>query len=314
MNILPIILAVAVSGFSFGRQPAPSGNEWQSPQELSLNKEYPHAWFFSFTDEESARKVLPENSSLWQSLDGDWKFNWAPTPEERPVDFHLENYDDSAWDDIPVPSNWNIIGLQEDGSQKYGTPIYVNMNVPFYHENKDGDWRLGVMRTPPENWTTFKCRNEVGSYRRTFTVPEEWEGDRIYVNFYGVDSFFYLWINGEYVGFAKNSRNLAQFDISAFLKEGENMIAVEVYRHSDASNLEVQDMFRLPGIFRSVGLEAKPAECVRDIRVTPSMNSLNVEAEIIGKASSIDYSLYENRLYSDENTLVAEFPGQDACC
>ena len=305
---------MAVSGFSFGRQAAPAGDEWQSPSQLSLNKEYPHAWFFSFTDRESARKVLPENSSLWKSLDGNWKFNWVPSPEVRPLNFYEENFDDSAWDDIEVPSNWNVYGLQKNGAQKYGTPIYVNVNVPFYHETVVGDWQLGVMRTPPEDWTTFKCRNEVGPYRRSFTVPDDWKGNKVYINFYGVDSFFYLWINGLYVGFSKNSRNLAQFDISEYLKAGENLLAVEVYRFSDASNLEAQDMFRLPGIFRTVALESKPAECVRDIRVTPTLKSLRVDAEIVGEASTVDYFLYENELYSDRNTLVAEFPAREASC
>ena len=125
-----ILILLAVNGFAFGKQNAPDGGEWQSPQRLSLNKEYPHAWFFSFSDEESARKVLPENSALWMSLNGEWKFNWAPDPDSRPADFYRTDFDDSGWDMIPVPSNWNIVGLGRDGSQKYGTPIYVNVNVP----------------------------------------------------------------------------------------------------------------------------------------------------------------------------------------
>ena len=311
-----LILAAILSGFAYGRQEAPKGDEWQSPQQLALNKEAPHAWFFSFGDVESARKVLPENSSLWMSLDGEWKFNWAPTPDERPVDFYLPGYDVSSWDAIQVPSNWNIVGIGQDGSQKYGTPIYVNVNVPWWKEIKPGDWKLGVMRTPPENWTMFKARNEVGSYRRTFKVPEGWGDKRVLINFDGVDSFFYLWINGKYVGFSKNSRNLAQFDITEFVQAGENTVAVEVYRNSDASNLEAQDMFRLPGIFRTVALEAKPKVSVRDIRVTPTVKSLRIAAEITGaaKGQTVDYRLYEDVLYSDDNSLVAEFKGQSPDC
>ena len=321
-----LVLAVAIlSGFSFGDRVSPSGNEWQSPRELSLNKELPHAWFFSFTDVESARKVLPENSSLWMSLNGDWKFNWAPDPDSRPVDFYKNDFDDSSWDLIPVPSNWNVVGIGKDGSQKYGMPLYVNIGVPWFTELKPGDWRLGVMREPPEDWMTFKARNEVGSYRRSFEVPKGWDGKRIFINFDGVDSFFYLWINGKYVGFSKNSRNLAQFDITDYLVSGSNTLAVEVYRHSDGGNLEAQDMFRLPGIFRTVALEAKPEVSVRDIRVTPSMTSLKVDASVLDLSSSvpersrraglsITYRLYENVLYSDENTLVAEFPAQKESC
>ena len=318
MNILSIIIAAAtvLSGFAYGRQEAPKGDEWQSPGKLGLNKEAPHAWFFSFSDIESARKVLPENSSLWRSLDGNWKFNWAPDPDNRPADFYKSDYDDSSWAEIPVPSNWNIVGLGEDGSQKYGTPIYVNVNVPWWKEVKPGDWKLGVMRTPPEDWTMFKTRNEVGSYRRTFEVPEDWDGKRIFIDFDGVDSFFYLWINGKYVGFSKNSRNLAQFDITEYVVKGANVLAVEVYRNSDGSNLEAQDMFRLPGIFRSVALEAKPQVSVRNIKVTPSMTSLKIDAEVSSAVQGmyIDYQLFENELYSDENKPVSKYPRQVACC
>lgn len=314
--MLVILLSILLSGFSFGDRTAPSGDEWQSPEQLSLNKEVPHAWFFSFTDVDSARKVLPEHSGLWMSLDGTWRFHWAPDPESRPQDFYKEDFDDKAWDEIPVPSNWNIVGIGHDGSQRYGTPIYVNVNVPWWKEIKPDDWRKGVMRTPPENWTMYKARNEVGSYRRNFELPAGWEGKRIYINFDGVDSFFYLWINGRYVGFSKNSRNLAQFDITRFLHEGSNSVAVEVYRNSDAGNLEAQDMFRLPGIFRTVALEAKPQTTIRDLRVTPSMTSLHIDAEMLGSAEgcTVSWKLYENKLYSDENSLVAEFPGQAAAC
>ena len=316
MKILALLLSMVLAGFNFGHENAPKGTEWQSPEELSLNKELPHAWFFSFEDIESARRVLPENSSLWQSLDGTWRFHWAPDPDHRPDGFQEPSFDDAAWDEIPVPSNWNIVGIGKDGSQRYGTPIYVNVNVPWWKEIKPDDWRLGVMRTPPEDWTMFKARNEVGSYRRTFTVPVDWKGKRIFIDFDGVDSFFYLWINGHYVGFSKNSRNLAQFDISEYIIEGTNTVAVEVYRNSDASNLEAQDMFRLPGIFRSVALEARPQVYVRDVRVTPTMTSLHVATEITDAApgQTLTYRLYENTLYSDDNTLVASFPDQAPLC
>lgn len=314
--MLVLLLSLMLSGFTFGDRTAPDGGEWQSPERLSLNKELPHAWFFSFTDLVSARKVLPEASSLWRSLDGTWRFHWAPDPASRPEDFYRTDFDDSAWDEIPVPSNWNVAGIGADGSQRYGTPIYVNVNVPWWKEIKPDDWRLGVMRTPPENWTLYKARNEVGSYRRSFELPAGWEGKRIYINFDGVDSFFYLWINGRYVGFSKNSRNLAQFDITRFLQAGSNTVAVEVYRNSDAGNLEAQDMFRLPGIFRTVALEAKPAVTIRDLRVTPSRTGLHVEADILGEArgATLCWRLYAHPLYSDENTLVAEYPGQAPVC
>ena len=309
-----------LGGYFYQQQEAPTGWEWQSPDSVAVNKLQPHAWFFSFRNIEEARKVLPENSSYWKSLDGMWKFHWAPNPDERPKDFFRTDYDVSKWDDIKVPMSWNMAGLQRDGKNKYGDPLYSNQRVIFQHSWQPmNDWKGGVMRTPPKNWMTYRNRNEVGSYRRTFTVPADWKGQEIYLNFDGVDSFFYLYINGKYVGFSKNSRNLAEFNITPYLnKEGEeNTVAVEVYRHSDGSFLESQDMFRLPGIFRTVALTAKPQVQVRDFKAIPDLDEtysnakLHITAQLQNlskkaiKGYTIQYSLYANRLYSDENTLLS---------
>lgn len=309
-----------LGGYFYQQQTAPTGWEWQSPDSVAVNKLQPHAWFFSFRNIDEARKVLPENSSYWKSLDGMWKFHWAPNPDERPKDFFRTDYDVSKWDDIKVPMNWNMAGLQRDGKNKYGDPLYSNQRVIFQHSWQPmNDWKGGVMRTPPKDWMTYRNRNEVGSYRRTFSVPADWKGQEIYLNFDGVDSFFYLYINGKYVGFSKNSRNLAEFNITPYLnKEGkENTVAVEVYRHSDGSFLESQDMFRLPGIFRTVALTAKPQVQVRDFKAIPDLDEtysnakLHITAQLQNlskkaiKGYTIQYSLYANRLYSDENTLLS---------
>ena len=257
-----------LDGFLYSNESAPVGDEWQSPQKLSLNKEQPRAYLFSFSDVKEALQVLPQGSTYYQSLDGIWKFHWVATPEDRPKTFYEPSFDVSAWDNIRVPGCWNVQGLQRDGSMKYGVPIYVNQPVIFYHEIKEGDWKEGVMRKPKDQrWTTYKYPNEVGSYRRNFTIPASWNGRHVYINFDGVDSFFYLWINGQYVGFSKNSRNTARFDITQHLKPGQNTLAVEVYRSSDGSFLEAQDMFRLPGIFRSTYLTAMPEVQIQDLAV-----------------------------------------------
>ena len=309
-----------LGGYFYQQQEAPTGWEWQSPDSVAVNKLQPHAWFFSFRNIDEARKVLPENSSYWKSLDGMWKFHWAPNPDERPKDFFRTDYDVSKWNDITVPMSWNMAGLQRDGKNKYGDPLYSNQRVIFQHSWQPmNDWKGGVMRTPPKDWMTYRNRNEVGSYRRTFSVPADWKGQEIYLNFDGVDSFFYLYINGKYVGFSKNSRNLAEFNITPYLnKEGEeNTVAVEVYRHSDGSFLESQDMFRLPGIFRTVALTAKPQVQVRDFKAIPDLDEtysnakLHITAQLQNlskkaiKGYTIQYSLYANRLYSDENTLLS---------
>ena len=313
---LGVISANGFDGYKYSSEKAPTGKEWESPQAIALNKEKPKAWFFSFANKESARKVLPEHSEYWKSLNGAWKFNWVKNPDERPVSFYETNYDVSGWDDIDVPSNWNVYGIQKNGALKYGVPIYVNQPVIFQHKVAVDDWRGGVMRTPPTHWTTYEHRNEVGSYRRDFDIPQDWDGQEVFISFDGVDSFFYLWINGEYVGFSKNSRNTANFNITKYLRKGNNVVAAEVYRNSDGSFLEAQDMFRLPGIFRTVALYAKPKTHIKDLQVFPNLDSnyedgtITVKADVRNldkkkaKGYKLVYSLYENELYSDNNTFT----------
>jgi len=306
-----------LAGFAYGNPAAPTGDEWQSPENLSLNKEYPRAYFFSFNNEKQATQVLPEYSPYWQSLNGQWRFHWCKTPDQRPKDFYKTDYDTSKWDAIPVPSNWNVYGIQKDGSLKYGLPIYVNQPVIFYHERKVDDWRKGVMRTPPTDWTTYEYRNEVGSYVREFEVPNNWDGREIFIDFDGVDSFFYLWINGKYVGFSKNSRNVASFDITPYLQKGKNKVAVEVYRNSDGSFLESQDMFRLPGIFRTVALRATPKVQIFNLNILTDTDyktwDLQVKAEVRNLTNqpvegySLRYAVYPAKhLYKDEVTETPE--------
>lgn len=309
--ILPGIAALlpATAALAAVTAPAsPAGNEWESPGLLSLGKLPPRADFIPFAPGD-APGVLPENSSRVISLDGIWRFNWCRTPQERPAAFFAPDFDDSAWETIAVPSCWNVAGIGENGTLRYGRPIYVNQPVIFQHKVVPGDWRGGVMRTPPESWTTFADRNEVGSYRRDFTIPAEWDGSRIVIDFTGVDSFFYLWINGQYVGFSKNSRNAARFDITPFVHPGKNSVAVEVYRSSDGSFLEAQDMFRLPGIFRSVYVYSTPETYLADIvarpQLTPGAASLNVETTIANasrkktKGMILDLTLFPVALYTD---------------
>ena len=304
-----------LQGFLYKPASSPDGTEWQSPEKLSLGKLQPRAHIFPFADADAARSVLPEGSKYFQSLDGTWKFHWSTNPDQRPKGFADASYDVSGWDDIKVPGCWNVQGLGKHGEMKYGVPIYVNQPVIFYHEVKKDDWREGVMREPKDQrWTTYKYRNEVGSYRRNFNVPADWKGRQVILNFDGVDSFFYLWVNGRYVGFSKNSRNTARFDITNYLKEGgENSLAVEVYRNSDGSFLEAQDMFRLPGIFRSTYLTAFPQVQIADLAVRTTqlgkeeavilvdrkVNNLSKKTQ---KGLTMTYTIYPVLLYSDETS------------
>lgn len=306
-----------LGGFVYDRTvTTPKGDEWDNPVKVALNKERPRAWFFSFADERSAQNVLPEASGYWRSLDGEWRFNWVPTPDQRPKDFYKTDYDVSGWDKVQVPMNWNVAGIQKDGTLKYGKPIYSNQRVIFHHELAVGDWKKGVMREPRKDWLTYLHRNEVGSYRRNFTVPAEWNGREVYINFDGVDSFFYLYVNGKYIGFSKNSRNLAAFNITPYLVKGDNTVAVEVYRNSDGSFLESQDMFRLPGIFRSVSITAKPKVQVRDVVAIPDFDadfqkaSLRIKTSVANLSSkdvkqlNVSYKLFEKELYGEATRAV----------
>ena len=309
-----------LEGFYYGDAAAPTGNEWDPARDadcvrnLALNKEQPHATFYPFDSAENALKIFPAaDSKFWKSLDGNWKFRWAKTPDARPVGFFAPDFDVSAWDEIPVPSNWNVVGISRKGNghHKYGLPIYVNQPVIFEHEVKVGDWKKGVMREPRDKRrTTYEYRNEVGSYRRDFVVPADWNGKEIFLNFDGVDSFFYLWVNGKYIGFSKNSRDPACFDITRFVAPGEKAtIAVEVYRNSDGSFLESQDMFRLPGIFRTVSMYATPKIFMRDIFIKASADGvMKIETELANRSGNAErispnaklrFSLYENALYGD---------------
>lgn len=238
---------------------APLPPEIEDPQVLGINKQPWHATLMPYANTGEALAANRRASSFACSLNGNWKFNWVPRPEQRPVDFYRTDFDDSAWKTIPVPSNWQMQG--------YGTPVYSNVSYII-----KADWPR-VMSEPPRDWTAYDARNPVGSYRRNFEVPANWNGRRTFVTFDGVDSCMYLWINGQKVGFSSNSRNPAEFDITPYLKTGSNSMAVEVYRFSAGTYIEDQDMWRLSGIFRNVTLWSAPAVHLRDFRVTTDLDA-----------------------------------------
>lgn len=232
--------------------------DWENPQNLSQGREDSRAFFVPFANRDEALKGRREDSSLVMLLNGNWKFNWAPAPDKRPADFYKPGFDVSSWADIDVPSCWQMRG--------YGTPIYSNQSYVFPR-----DWPRVMSEPQNEKEQQYTCPktepNAVGSYRRDFDLPADWNGRRVFVRFDGVDSFFYLFINGEKVGFSKDSRTAAVFDITKYVHPGKNVIAAEVYRFSDGSYLECQDMWRLSGIFRDVYLYTTPQVMVRDFFV-----------------------------------------------
>ena len=261
-----IFSALAVAGAATFAA-LPDGGEWQDNQRLSFGCEPQRAAFSSFDTEREALKILPEASSRQISLDSDkeWRFHWSPDPLQRPIGFQDPAYDVSGWEVIKVPCSWQAFGANGRGG--WGTPLYTNIRYPFKTDVPGGSY---VMGEPPKDFTNYGARNPVGCYRRDFKVPRGWlaEGRDVFLKFDGVDSFFYLWVNGEYVGFFKDSRSPSEFNVTKFLKEGSNTVALEVYRYSDGSYLEDQDMFRLSGIFRRTWLVSRPVNRIYDFYAT----------------------------------------------
>ena len=227
--------------------------EWDDPSVIQVNTEPVRVSFIPFPDRATALENIdyPQNSSRYQSLSGLWSFHWSASPKERPVDFYKADYSDSDWARISVPSNWQMEG--------FGVPIYTNIRYPFDKEEF----------LAPHGW------NPVGSYRRHFELPLSWmETDGpVFLHFEGVESAFYVWINGNFVGYSQGSRTPAEFDISKYLQKGANLIAVEVYRWSDASYLEDQDFWRLSGIFRDVYLWKSQATRLANFQVFADYDS-----------------------------------------
>ena len=263
---LAAVIAAGLVGQAMAEELTIDGGEWQDLSRMSLGREETRAGFAPFESEEAALAILPWKSTRQLSLDSDtaWKFKWSKDPDSRPKGFQSPSYDVSGWETIKVPCSWQAYGANGKGG--WGTALYTNVRYPFAKNPPR------VMDEPPRDFTNFGARNPVGSYRRDFEVPEDWKGDRVFLKLDGVDSFYYLWVNGKYVGFTKDSRCAAEYDITSFLNPGKNTLALEVYRYSDGSYLEDQDMFRLSGIFRSTWLVRRPALRIRDffVRAKPA--------------------------------------------
>ena len=242
------------------RKPKFTAPKWEDETIFGENKERAVATYMPYESEAAmladaeyyATPWTEPVNSRYQSLNGNWKFNLVSEPSQRPLTFFENGFDDSKWDEIPVPSNWEMHG--------YDKPIYCNVEYP--HAN-----------TPPfikarpyynDNGKNYGI-NPVGSYTHTFTVPEEWDGQRTMIHFGGIYSAAFVWLNGEYVGYTQGANNVAEFDITPYINKGkQNRLAVQVFRWSDGSYLECQDMFRMSGIFRDVYVYNIPTVSVRD--------------------------------------------------
>lgn len=257
-----------------------SDNDWENERVFAVNKEEGRSTFVPFAsvdemkrDPSYTRPWERNRSSRYVLLNGEWKFNWVKQPSERPLEFYRSDYDVSGWKEIPVPSNWEMLG--------YGTPIYTNITYP-------------IRNNPPfiqgqKGYTVLKEPNAVGSYRREFTLPVDWKEKEIFIHFDGVYSAMYLWINGQKVGYSQGANNDAEFNITRYVKPGQNSVAVEVYRWSDGSYLEDQDMFRLSGIHRDIYLVAAPKLRLRDLHLTSEISHSLDKADLCVKAEVMNY-------------------------
>ncbi len=275
-------------------------NDWENPQLVAINRLPMHASGVPYPDEDLALQRDPWQSPWVLSLDGDWQFHLAPNPDSTPEGFFEENFDASAWDRIEVPGNWTVQG--------YDKPIYCNVKMP-------------IPNTPPY---VPQDDNPTGLYRCTFDLPQSWQGRRVILHFGAVESFFYVWVNGQKVGLSKDSRLPAEFDITECLHPGTNSVVTEVIRWSDSSFLEDQDHWRMAGMFRSVWVYSVPEYFLADVFAQPELDDdykdgmLQVIARIGGEIHKAGGCRVEMQLFDQqgkpffEQYVSEEFQADDS--
>ena len=252
-------------------------HDWENHHVLQINREPARAAFIPYGAVKGDRSF---------SLNGTWKFHWSPTPDGKIKDFYRTDFEDKGWKDFPVPANWEVNG--------YGTPIYASAGYTFKIDPPR------VMGTPKEKYTAYVERNPTGQYRRSFTLPSGWESEgQTFLRFDGVMSAFYVWINGQKVGYSQGSMEASEFNITPYLKAGTNQIAVEVYRYSDGSYLEDQDFWRFGGIHRDITLFHTPDVRLRDyaVRTLPDADyqdftlQIDPQFSVFGKERGTGYQI-----------------------
>lgn len=270
--------------------------EWNNnPEIFQVNRLEAHAALMPFSTVEEAIKGKIETSQFYKTLNGNWRFSFAENPEKRVKNFYQRDYDCTNWPEINVPGHWQLQG--------YDYPQYTNKLYPW-HGKED--------IKPPFAPTEY---NPVGSYVRSFQVPKHWKGKPVYISFQGVESAFYVWVNGNFIGYSEDSFSPSEFDITPYLAEGENKLAVEVYRWCDASWLEDQDFWRLSGIFRDVYLYSTPDTHIYDFSVVTELDETYENSDLVLKARVVNYFKknieglkLEAMLYGENNKSVLNEP------
>lgn len=264
---------------------AQSWKEWQSPYVNEVNRLPMRTDFFPYENENIYFDNAKVNNQL--CLNGLWKFHWVKDADQRPTDFFKVNYDDKDWKEIPVPGMWELNG--------YGDPMYINYGYC---------WRGHAENTPPIVPT---IENHVGSYRRIVEIPAEWKGKQITINFGSVTSNLYLWVNGKFVGYSEDSKLCCEFDVTSYLKPGQNLIAFQVFRWCDGTYLEDQDFWRLCGVARDTYLYARDLRNqIQNIEVTPNLDSTYTDGSLNVQMSLKGGDEVEIKLYDDVHNVVAQ--------
>jgi beta-galactosidase len=286
------LCAVLIGVFAAAAKAQPQ-DEWNNqPEKFQVNRQEAHATLMPYADIASALKGDRTASPYYLSLNGTWKFHIADNPAQKDQDFYLDDADVSDWGDIVVPGNWQ--------TQGYDYPIYTNVQYPWTgYENP----------RPPQAPTVY---NPVGSYRREFTIPTGWDGRQVFLSFQGVESAFYVWINGHYIGYSEDSYTPAEFNVTDDLRTGTNNISVQVYRWSDGSWLEDQDFIRLSGIFRDVYLFSTPGVHIYDFFSTTDLDesyrnatwTLQATVRHFLPSPPTGYAV-EAMLYDSQNTMIS---------
>ena len=262
--------------------------DWQNQQVLEHNRQPAHATLVPYADLDTALGGERGTSPFFKLLNGQWRFLYVPSPVDIPDGFESEDFNFESWDSIPVPSNWQMLG--------YGRPNYTNVAYPY-----------------PVDPPFVPQENPVGLYRREFTLPVDWEGRRVFLNFDGVDSAFYVWLNGQKVGYSQGSHLPSEFEVTPFVRPGVNHLTVQVFQWSDGSYLEDQDMWRLSGIFRDVYLFATPGVHLRDASIRTHFDTAFQDAVLTLGVTVKNYTHVPvvpdsvvARLYDDQKRLVVE--------
>ena len=297
---LPAAIVIGISGCLTQTKPNPISlvdnenmkkdmPEWQNLEVFEINRNAPRATFITYDDE---NKVIEDDyhaSPYYKLLNGDWQFNWSKNPSTVPENFWLTDYDDSQWDTIPVPANWQMHG--------YDYPIYTNIRYPFE-------------KNPP---LVPMDDNPTGAYRTNFSIPESWDDKQIFLHFGAVNSAFYLWINGKKVGYSEGSKTPAEFNITAYVNKGKNTLAAQVIRFSDGSYLEDQDFWRVSGIERDVYLHAMPNTHIRDFFAKTSLSDdykdgiLSLEIELENKHTKKQAVKVSAQIQDDKNNAIEKY-------